>query len=88
MKTQEELNALKEEAETVSKKSCELTEEELTQVSGGARLILREDPESTAVVAESEVKLRERAVAEHLKIAEELYESSKKSTVIIEGLLR
>ena len=88
MKTKEELNALKEEVETVRRKLAELTEEELAQVAGSARLILREDPESTAVVAESEVKLKERAVAEHLKVAEELYESSKKSTVIIEGLLR
>ena len=73
MKTKEELNALKEEVETVSRKLHELTEEELAQVSGGARLILGEDPESMAVVAESEVKLKERAVAEHLKVAEELY---------------
>ena len=36
MKTKEELNALKEEVETVSKKLHELTEEELAQVSGGA----------------------------------------------------
>ena len=35
MKTPEELNALKEEVETVSRKLHELTEEELTQVSGG-----------------------------------------------------
>ena len=35
MKTKEELNALKEEVETVSKKLHELTEEELEQVSGG-----------------------------------------------------
>ena len=35
MKTPEELNALKEEVETVSKKLHELTEEELKQVSGG-----------------------------------------------------
>ena len=35
MKTKEELNELKEEAETVSKKLHELTEEELAQVSGG-----------------------------------------------------
>ena len=35
MKTKEELNALKEEVETVSKKLHELTEEELVQVSGG-----------------------------------------------------
>ena len=35
MKTKEELNALKEEVETVSKKLRELTEDELAQVSGG-----------------------------------------------------
>ena len=35
MKTKEELNALKEEVENLSKKLAELTEEELAQVSGG-----------------------------------------------------
>ena len=35
MKTEEELNALKEEVETLSKKLCELNEEELAQVTGG-----------------------------------------------------
>ena len=39
MKTPEELNALKEEVETVSRKLHELTEEELAQVSGGGRPI-------------------------------------------------
>ena len=34
-KTKDELNALKEEVETVSKKLRELTEEEMEQVSGG-----------------------------------------------------
>ena len=37
MKTKEELNALKEEVETVSRKLAELTEEELAQVTGGVR---------------------------------------------------
>ena len=36
MKTIEELNALKEEVEAVSRKLHELTDEELEQVSGGA----------------------------------------------------
>ena len=36
MKTKEELNALKEEVETLNKKLHELTEEELAQVFGGA----------------------------------------------------
>ena len=35
MKTKEELNALKEEVETVSRKLKELTDEELAQVAGG-----------------------------------------------------
>ena len=35
MKTKEDLNALKEEIETLNKKLAELTEEELAQVSGG-----------------------------------------------------
>ena len=38
MKSKEELNALKEDVETVSKKLAELTEEELAQVSGGDQL--------------------------------------------------
>ena len=37
MKTKEELNALKEEVETLNKKLRELTEEELAQVSGGGK---------------------------------------------------
>ena len=38
MKTKEELNALKEEVETLNKKLAELTEEELVQVAGGEQL--------------------------------------------------
>ena len=38
MKTKEELNALKEEVETLNKKLAELTDEELAQVSGGVSL--------------------------------------------------
>ena len=35
MKSKEELNALKEEVETLNKKLAELSEEELEQVTGG-----------------------------------------------------
>ena len=35
MKTKEELNALKEEVETLNKRLAELTEEELAIVTGG-----------------------------------------------------
>ena len=38
MKTKEELNALKEEVETLNKKLAELNEEELAEVSGGIAL--------------------------------------------------
>ena len=38
MKTKEELNALKEEAEALNEKLHELTEEELEQVNGGIKL--------------------------------------------------
>ena len=39
MKTKEELNALKEEVETVNRKLLELTEEELADVTGGAMIV-------------------------------------------------
>ena len=35
MKSKEELNKLKEEVEAVNEKLAELTEEEITQISGG-----------------------------------------------------
>ena len=35
MKTPEELNTIKNEVETMNKKLAELTDEELTQVTGG-----------------------------------------------------
>ena len=38
MKTKEELNAIKNEVETVSRKLAELSKEELVQVSGGETL--------------------------------------------------
>ena len=37
MKTKEELSALKEEVEAVSKRLAELTEEEMKQVTGGMK---------------------------------------------------
>ena len=44
MKTAEELNAIKEEVEALNKKLAELTEEELTQVSGGDHVRPDHDP--------------------------------------------
>ena len=43
MKTKEELNALKEEVETLNRKLHELTEEELAQVSGGGHVVEPDD---------------------------------------------
>ena len=37
MKTKEELSTLREEVETLNKKLCELTEDELAEVTGGLR---------------------------------------------------
>lgn len=42
MKTQEELNALKEEIKVLNKKFAELTDEELAQVTGGVIPALEE----------------------------------------------
>ena len=50
MKTKEELNALKEEVETVSKKLAELTEEELEQVSGGTGFIYEQPVPEPSVI--------------------------------------
>ncbi len=53
MKTKEELNALKEEVETVSRKLHELTDEELTQVNGGGYAYYKVKPGDTlAVIAQ------------------------------------
>ena len=43
MKTKEELNALKNEVETLKKNLAELTEEELAQVVGGSMPPIRPD---------------------------------------------
>ncbi len=43
MKTREELNAIKEEFETLSKKLAELNDEELNEVIGGETEIYRKD---------------------------------------------
>ena len=43
MKTKEELNTIKEEVETLSKKLRELTEDELKQVTGGGWYPYRDD---------------------------------------------
>ena len=61
MKTKEELNALKEEVEALNRKLHELTEEELTQVSGGAysktEFVQNEIPiDNTEIVSSNDVR--------------------------------
>ena len=46
MKTNEELNALKEEVETQSKKCSEPSEEELEQVAGGEDKVIFDPPKT------------------------------------------
>ena len=50
MKTAEELNALKIEAETVNKKLAELTDEEIAQVNGGGYAYYKVKPGDTLPV--------------------------------------
>ena len=40
MKSKEELNTLKKEVETVSRKLYELTEEEIEQITGGVKYVI------------------------------------------------
>ena len=59
MKTQEELNALREEVKTLNKKLAELTEEELAQVTGSGIFAIKTNAavktfqESVGITADS-----------------------------------
>ena len=57
MKTKEELNTLKEEVETVSRKLNELSEEELERVAGGGFRVLPE-PVPGSVALETDRKMQ------------------------------
>ena len=56
MKTKEELNALKEEVEAVSRKLAELTPEELEKVTGGAFSITRRGTVATGRIEPASTK--------------------------------
>ena len=62
MKTKEELNALKEEVETVNKKLAELTDEDLEQVTGGGVLVKTYTDEDGQECSHTSA-LRQRGVA-------------------------
>ena len=53
MKTKEELNALKEEVETVNEKLAELTPEELEQVNGGVSRAMKGVVTAVGVVSDT-----------------------------------
>ena len=63
MKTKEELNALKEEVETLNKKLAELTEEELAQVAGGNSGI----PSKRCVILEQWLRIKNNLTDEGKK---------------------
>ena len=62
MKNKKELNALKEDVETESKQRCELTDEELAQVSGGGVLVKTYTDENGQECSYTSA-LRQRSVA-------------------------
>ena len=47
MKTKEELNALKNEVETLNGKLAELSEDELKQIVGGMKVVVEEEEETS-----------------------------------------
>ena len=61
MKTKEELNALKEEVETLNRKLAELNEDELKQVGGGRDSYTFDLYDIHKLVTETEKELREAA---------------------------
>ena len=64
MKTKEELNALKEEVETLNKKLAELSEDELEQVAGGIDYELKPSPSTE----NSHFNLRSDRRADHVSV--------------------
>ena len=66
MKTKEELNALKEEVETVSRKLHELTDEELEQVTGGNGVLVYENNSDSSYRKENSEGSYEGAPMENL----------------------
>ena len=71
MKTKEELKALKEEVETVSKKLHELTDEELAQVSGGMS-----ERELLELAMKQQIDITRKQKEELIKDMEEIIQKS------------
>ena len=71
MKTKEELNALKEEVETLNKKLHELTDEELAQVSGGMS-----ERELLELAMKQQIDITRKQKEELIKDMEEIIQKS------------
>ena len=82
MKTKEELNALKEEVETVSRKLHELTDEELEQVTGGVPTV-RVKEDDVAVLNTTTVSDALQGKVPGVEIAEKAGKPGSKSEILV-----
>ena len=82
MKTKKELNALKAEVETVSRKLHELTEEELVQVSGGAPTV-RVKEDDVAVLNTTTAADALQGKVPGVEIAEKAGKPGSKSEILV-----
>ena len=71
MKTKEELNAIKNEVETVSRKLAQLNEEELSQVSGGMS-----ERELLELAMKQQIDITRKQKEELIKDMEEIIQES------------
>ena len=82
MKTKEELNALKEEVETVNKKLADLTEEELAQVTGGGPTV-RVKEDDVAVLNTTTAADALQGKVPGVEIAEKAGKPGSKSEILV-----
>ena len=82
MKTPEELNALKEEVETVSRKLHELTDEELEQVTGGVPTV-RVKEDDVAVLNTTTASDALQVKVPGVEIAEKAGKPGSKSEILV-----
>ena len=82
MKTKEELNALKEEVETLNKKLAELTDEELEQVTGGVPTV-RVKEDDVAVLNTTTAADALQGKVPGVEIAEKAGKPGSKSEILV-----
>ena len=81
-KTQEELNAIKEDVETLNNKLNELTEEELAQVSGGVSTV-RVKEDDVAVLNTTTASDALQGKVPGVEIAEKAGKPGSKSEILV-----